>query len=202
MNKTRSVLLSAVAVLISLAAYQAGSASYRALPEPTVAVVRLSTVINQLEERGARENELQAYIGERDAMIESLKKHFETVKSEYDLLPAGAERRSKAEDLERITSQLRTETDLAKLLIDRRRGEVFAEIFTKIDAAVTELAQSRGYTLVFSDDQESMPPPNPSEQQARAAIYGRRLLYADSAVDISDELVQMMNNQWRVGQAP
>ena len=202
MSRPKFMLFLAAVTVASLAAFQAGSASYRAVPSPTVAVVQIAQVINELEERVARENELQVFISERDAIIDALKKRFEIAKSEFDLLPGGAERRSKAEDLERLSSQIRTETELAKLLVDRRRGEVFAALFTKIQPSVQELAQSRGYTLVLSDDQQAVLPASPSEQQARSAIYGRRVMFADDATDITAELVQLMNNQWKVGQAP
>lgn len=201
MSRIRIVVVAAVATVVGLgAAFQAGSASHRALPDPTIAMVRVADVINGLEEIKARENQLQTFIADRDAKVSAIERQFEAARSEFDILPAGAAKRAKAEDLERFRAQARIESELAKVLIDRRRGEIFAELFQKIDASVEELAKSRGYTLVVTDDQGSFAPPNPSEQQARGAIYTRRVMFADPAIDITDELVTLMNNKWQMGQ--
>ena len=169
----------------------------------TIATINVANVINGLDERQARERELQSFITQRSSKLEDLQKQFEIAKGEFDLLPReGAARRNKAEDLERLRMQIRFESELADALFNARRGEIFAALFEKIDATVAEMARSNGYTLVLSDDQESMAPSNPTEQAARAAIYGRRIMYSDGAVDITDELVQLMNNQWKIGQGP
>ncbi len=168
-----------------------------------VATINITSVINGLDEIEARQNQLKTFIAERSNMIDGLNKEFEIAKSEFDLLPSeGSARRGKAEVLERFRMQIRFESELADALINNRRGEIFAGLFDKIDASVSELATSRGYTLVLSDDQESGAPSNPTEQQARAAIYGRRVMFADGSVDITDELIEMMNNQWKTGQGP
>jgi len=192
----------AVLAACTLGALTARSAANRAIPEPTIATITIAEVINGLEEIQQRQNELKSFITERDTKIQKINREFETTKSEFDLLPNGAEKRNLAEQLERLRVQRELETQLAGVLVDRRRGEIFAELYEKIDASVRELAQSRGYTFVLTNDEEAGVPASPTEQQARQAIYGRRVMYADEAVDITDELVEKMNNQWRVGQAP
>jgi len=193
----------ALVVVLAVGAMQAVSGAYRALPTPTVATINITRVINGLDEIEARQQQLQSFIGDRTSKITDLEKQFEIAKGEYDLLPSdGAARQGKAEELERLRMQIRFESELADVLINARRGEIFAALFEKIDATVSELSSERGYTLVLSDDQDSSAPGNPTEQQARAAIYGRRVMFADSSVDITDELVIRMNNQWKTGQGP
>jgi len=200
-NRT-AVAAAAVLAACTLGAVTAHSAANRALPDPTIATISIAEVINGLEEIQQRQNELRGFISERDAKIRKIEQEFESTKSEFDILPDGAEKRNLAEQLERLRVQRELEEKLAGVLVDRRRGEIFAELFDKIDASVRELAEGRGYTLVLTNDDESGMPSAPTEQQARAAIYGRRVMYADDAVDITDELVEKMNNQWRVGQNP
>lgn len=200
MLRTRTLLTPLIImVVLAAAAFRAGSAQNAQMPDPVVATVSIADVINGLDEIEARQRQLQRFIEERDQKILDLEQRFNAVKSEFDLLPSGAEKRAKAEDLERLRAQLRIESELAKVLIDRRRGEVFAELFGKIDSAVEQLSRQRGYTLVLTTDEQAEIPSNPSEQQARAAIYGRRVMYAANAIDITGELVELMNNQWRTG---
>ena len=203
MSRIRTYSVIALVVVLSVSALQAISAASRQLPAPTIATINVTRVINGLDEIKAREKELESFIRERTTKLQDLERRFEIAKGEFDLLPReGAARRSKAEDLERLRMQIRFESELADALINARRGEIFAALFEKIDATVGEMARSNGYTLVLSDDQESMAPNNPTEQAARAAIYGRRVMYSDGSVDITDELVQLMNNQWKIGQGP
>jgi len=203
MPRIRMYTVFALVVVLAVGAMQAVSGAYRALPTPTVATINITRVINGLDEIEARQQQLQSFIGDRTSKITDLEKQFEIAKGEYDLLPSdGAARQGKAEELERLRMQIRFESELADVLINARRGEIFAALFEKIDATVSELSSERGYTLVLSDDQDSSAPGNPTEQQARAAIYGRRVMFADSSVDITDELVIRMNNQWKTGQGP
>ena len=204
MSRIRMYGVFALVMVLTVSALQAFSVANRQLPTPTIATINLASVINGLEEIKAREKELESFIRERTTKLQDLEKRFEISKGEFDILSPrdSAARRSKAEDLERLRMQIRFESELADALINARRGEIFGALFEKIDATVAELARSNGYTMVFSDDQDSMTPNNPTEQAARAAIYGRRVMYADNAVDITDELVQLMNNQWKIGQGP
>lgn len=203
MNRFRTTFVFALVVVMGLAAVQAVSVANRALPEPVIATISIAQVINGLDEINDRQEQLQSFISGRTSKIEDLEKQFNIAKGEFDILPKdSAAKREKAEELERLRMQIRFESELADALINARRGEIFAALFEKIDASVAELAKSRGYTLVLSDDQDSMAPNNPTEQQARAAIYGRRVMYAENSVDITDEVVELMNNHWKTGQGP
>ncbi len=203
MKRFSVIVAVALVAAMGLAALEAVSSAHRALPTPTVATINVAEVINGLDEINARQNQLKTFIDGRASKIQDLEKQFEIAKSEFDLMASGsAQRKSKAEELERLRMQIRFESELADALINNRRGEIFAGLFEKIDATVEEMARQRGYTLVLTDDQASPIPSNPSEQQARATIYGRRVMFADGAVDITDELVEMMNNQWKLGQGP
>ncbi len=199
-TRTKTLLLPlAIALVLAGAAFQAGSQANGNLPEPIVATITVAEVINGLDEINDRQAQLEAFIRDRDQKIRDLEQRFESVRSEFDLLPSGPEKRSKAEDLERLRAQIQVESELAKVLVDRRRGEIFAELFRKISRSVSELSRQRGYTLVLASDAESGIPANPTEQQARAAIYGQRVMFAASAIDITDELVSKMNNDYRSG---
>lgn len=204
MNRFRTTFVFALVVVMGLAAVQAVSVANRSLPQPIIATLSIANVINGLDEINQRQDQLQTFITVRTTKIQDLEKQFNIAKGEFDILPKenSAARRQKAEELERLRMQIRFESELADALINARRGEIFAELFEKIDASVAELAKSRGYTLVLSDDQDSMSPNNPTEAQAKAAIYGRRVMYADGVVDITDEVVELMNNHWKTGQGP
>ena len=94
-----------------------------------------------------------------------------------------------------IGSWVITNTDQrARLLIEGERTLRVQDLYHKVLAAVGRLAQREGYDLVLQNDTQDFRPEN--QQQLMAMILGRKVLHVNSKLDVSDALIQMLNNEY------
>ncbi|MFG0275906.1 MAG: OmpH family outer membrane protein [Phycisphaerales bacterium] len=164
-----------------------------------VATVNLETVINGMAEREYRQQRLQEFIEERDSILQEIVGRFEAARAQVDLAPAGSpERRAAVEEATRLQLQAQLEKEFSEQLIAQRRAEVFAQLFSRIQETAARIARQRGVDAVISSD-ASAPLPDGNEQQVRAAMISRRVLFNADAIDYSDELLQVLNNEWAAG---
>ena len=165
-----------------------------------VATVNLETVINGMAEREFRQERLQEFIEQRDAVLQEIVSRFEAARQQVDLAPQGSEERRQAfEEAQRLQLQAQLEKEFSEQLIAQRRAEVFSRLFERIQETASRIAQQRGIDAVICSD-ATAPLPEGNEQQVRAAMISRRVLYNDDRIDFSDELLQVLNNEWAAGQ--
>ncbi len=202
--RTRALSAAAPLALLALAlgaslGIRAGAQSAGASPGP-VAVVDLERVINNLDERVARENELKDFIAQRQAVIDQKQQKLKQLQDELNLLPEDAQaRQSKAEEVVRARIDFESEQRILEQLLQVKRGEIFKVLFEHVLDAVQRMAQARGYRLVLSNDANATLQSG-TDQQLQIQMVSRRVLFADSSLDISDDVVQMLNNEWAAGQ--
>lgn len=180
----------------------ANNAMMAAPVPPNVAVVNLESVINNLEELQTRQSELTSYRDQLVKKVGELETSADTLTSQLKVLPQNApEFRKAQEDLARKQFEIRFERELAEELMARRRGDIQRELFNKVAEASRRLAQQRGFQLVLSNDSVVDILEGPESQVVRQ-VASRRIIYADQTLDISGELVAMMNNEWRAAAKP
>jgi Skp family chaperone for outer membrane proteins len=166
---------------------------------PVIASVRISELINGLDELKDREAELRLFIDERQAEIKKIGDELQSTVDELNMLPAAAaQRKALVQKALRLRLNLEVEGEISSQLIDQRRGEVYADIFKKIEETAQLLAQRAGYHLIITDDSDVEIRPN-TEQNVRAGILTRRVLFSDPSLDITDDLMLTMNNAWKAG---
>ena len=98
----------------------------------------------------------------------------------------------------RLRLNLEVEGEISSQLIDARRGEVYADIFNKIRESTQRMAQREGYHLIFSNDSDEIITPS-TEQKVRLQILARQVLFNDPSLDVTEELILTMNNDWKAG---
>lgn len=171
------------------------------LPPSHIAAIDIPRLIGDLDERAPREQQLQAFINNLNDELKARGEELETAAADMQLLVAGtSERRRKAEEVARMRVDMEVQGRWSEQLIDRRRAEVFADLFEKVRGAATKIAQQRGYDLVLSSDFEG-DIPRDQEAQIRSVMSARRVLYVSPDIDITDDVVRLMNNEWHAGTA-
>jgi len=176
-----------------------GSVDAAPVNAPVIASVRISEVINGLEELKDREAELRLFIDEQQAGIKKIGEDLQSKVDELNLLPDGAaQRKALVQEAMRLRLNLEVEGEISSQLIDQRRGEVYADIFKKIEDTAKVLAQREGYNLILSDDSDAEVRAD-KEQNVRAGILMRRVLFADPSLDITGDVILTMNNAWKAG---
>ena len=122
-----------------------------------------------------------------------------TLVDDMNLMPAGTPQMKQAyQEAMRLRLNLEVEGEISTQLIDARRGEVYAEIFKKIQSGAQQLAQREGYHLIITDDSDAVINPD-TERNVRAGILSRRVLFSDPSLDVTDDLILTMNNAWKAG---
>jgi len=166
---------------------------------PVIASVRISEVINGLDELKEREADLRLFIDEQQSQIKKIGDELQGMVDELNLLPANSpQKKELVQKAMRHRLNLEVEGEISTQLIDQRRGEVYAEIFKKIEEATMQLARHEGYHLIITDDSDGAIVPD-TERNVRGAILSRRVLYSDPSLDVTADLVLTMNNAWKAG---
>ena len=83
--------------------------------------------------------------------------------------------------------------------LDIEQSVVFQDIYQNIQKAITDLAVAEGYDLVLIDDSHDEVGFNPQSQtprfvQLRQQYASRRIMYANPAIDITNDVIARMNN--------
>ncbi len=198
-------ILAAVA-LASAFAYQAMASRSFFMGPTTVVAVDLPAVLAGLQQRSVAETELVA-MGERirtegeqwqtelkamDTQIKELPETETAAKSELEdrLMRKALE----FQEWQRFKAE---QADIEKSLL-------MQDLYMRIRGAITEMAEIEGYDIVLMDDSKDPLSLNPDarasrDAQVRQQIRTKRVLYSSPAVDITDALIERMNNAFAAG---
>ncbi|TVQ75992.1 MAG: OmpH family outer membrane protein [Phycisphaeraceae bacterium] len=169
-----------------------------------VAVIDPAAVFDKLDETARRQAELNQFVGEREREIKAITDQLQEISDELDAIrgtvasndPGLLALRNRAV---RVSRQLRFEQEFAQRQIEERQVQVQLEMFNKIAGAAGRFAQREGIDLVIADDSKVEIPVNIDLRQFSAAISSRRVMHATSAVDITDAVARLMNNEFAAG---
>lgn len=190
----------AVAAVSIAYTHQARAVNVAAQPS-TIAVVRLGELLEGLEERVALEKRLDGIIEQRQAQLNDIankiKQGTEDLQNVYT--PGTPEFREKASEVLELEASARVRRETLQARISVEKGTMLVDLYAKIEATATQIAERRGFDAVIIDDSTLELPPQPNEQAALQLILGRRMLYATDRIDITDELRTQMNNNFNAG---
>lgn len=181
-------------LILCVIAYQTHAMRFMEMMQPTViATLDLEKVFGQLQEVGVREKGLES---ELLVFIEANKIAEETIKglqADQEDFPPGSQKFEEIEDrLMRATYALLADRDYIKVYKDRRNSEIVREIYMKISDAAKQVAVMRGVDIVLVDD--SILQINPGTRvEVNRQIAARRMLYVDPNLDLSVDVVNLMN---------
>lgn len=169
-------------------------------PAPVIATINLEQVIKDLEERPAREGDMKAFNENLQGELNKLVKEMENQQAKLAALN-GAEREQEGAKLLEMQANARVKKELYEAIIDRRRGKVFRELYNKIAEASARLAEKNGYTMVIASDQTVQVPEGAPSSDVERTISLKRFIYVSKPHDVTAELVQMMNNEFKAAGA-
>lgn len=204
---TLALMLGAVA--IACMSWQAGAnAAGRPPATPTaVAVVNLPRVLQSLDERNVRQEAMSASTAVRQKQLDELTKRIEALSTELDpktgtLKPGTTEYRDKVIQLRELQVTLDARFKLLEQVLSFERGTIMRELYLKIEDAVRRIADRNGYDVVILDDTDFKLPEEASQDDMNRAILARSVVYRHDSVDITDQVVLLMNNEFQAGAKP
>lgn len=160
------------------------------------AVVDLEAVVQRLAEqeefRGAlekRQNTIKQRQQAEQAEVENLQNALRVLK------PGSDDHTKKQEELMQRVIEYQAWLQFEQQRLQRDSTTHIMNLYRKSSAAASELAKSGGYEVLLFRQGE----PDYSQLQAKelsTVIQNRKVLWADPKVDLTDQVVQQMNNAY------
>ncbi len=193
-----ALVLSAGAVL----GYQALGAAMAAGQPTAVVTVNLSKVIEKLDQRRDEEANFKIMV---DAMKDEDSKQQDDIKKMEEDLKKMSDSSAK-EDLQEkyalaaLKYQSWSKFNSEKL--DIEYSLILRDLYQAIKLAVAQMAASSKFDLVLVDDSQGEVNANPDSKISRKSqieqqIAGRRMLFANPAIDVTEDLIVRMNNAYK-----
>lgn len=165
-----------------------------------IACVDLDKTFSQLEQLKDADARRERIKGDMDKRIEALKEELQGLSEELESFKPGSATYLEAERKAIARSgDLNALQAFSELAREREVAEATREAYLAIRKACGELATEMKIDVVLIDD--SIPPIFSADlQTTRNQINGRRILYTNPALDISDLVVERLNSSFRKAQ--
>lgn len=188
----------ALVALIS-AALGAGIATRQAAPS-SVAVVDIDRLSLELEEFKIPAEQFRAKQNAWSEELKALQTRITRVDDELELIPDDDQDAKISKIIQRSTldSEIKTKSQLFQQASDLEQSKLFKRMYDKIADGAARLAKRDGIDIVLVDDRIFViPPTNRTAQDS--ALKSKKILFASETVDMSDELLTMLNNEFSAG---
>jgi Skp family chaperone for outer membrane proteins len=165
---------------------------------PTVtAVVDVSAVLNNLDQKLQVEAELQAQVDAGNAELRAREEQIRQLQADLQLMsPGTAAFDAKRDEFDHKVVELQTMQNYQKQRVNREYSRQFGRLYTGILEAIDRVAQNSGYDLVLFKEQD-VDFANVPREQLPGVIQSRKVLYSSGALDITEQVQTMMNNEFR-----
>lgn len=194
------LLIAAVAATLAVTAI-AFTAVRAAQPTP-VAVVDVQALLDGLDQRVQLERELEQFIAQRQAQLDTARQAMEDARAEVELAAeASPERRDALRSFREAEMTARVRGEAFQTEIQIERGRIWSTLFAEISDAVAQVAQRDGWEIVFQDDSDlSLPEGIRAERDVIEYILRKKVIYAqDSRSNITADVRTFMNNRFNAG---
>jgi Skp family chaperone for outer membrane proteins len=195
-----TMALAMTTVIATVVGYAAVAASSQMRPPTVVVTFNIEQVTADLTERGDAEVKLRKLITtieeEKKSKFEAIEELSKTIESAAD-----ADRVLLLDNLDKLKLSAISFQRFASSQIDMERSLMFRDLYKKIKESVAEVADENGYDLVLISDntREILVNPNAKvsrEFQVREQIEVKRIMFASSQIDITEQIVTHMNLEW------
>lgn len=199
-SRLTNALILAAALSATLFLGYGASAVRNAAPRPvTIATVDLEKIFENLRELSAEQGRLQNVGKQMDTENESRFNKLKQMQEEFDLTPKDSPRLTQIEEaLVNATIEYQAWKEFQLRRIDREKALVLEKVYNSVKRSIAAYAQQQGYDIVMLND-SIKPLQRGTEQSVQQQISARRLLYTNPALDITNELLTKMNNDFNTG---
>lgn len=192
--------------LVGLALVFAFMAGYNsvAMKEPAVVgTVDVERMYQDLQEQISADESLVVTEKEHQDRLGEMRAEVERLQSELEFLePDSPAYREMEEKLELATVSYAAYGEYAQQTLEMLKAQSWGETYLSIKKAAGEYANANGIDMVLLDD--SIPPLKSTNTIAQVLdqISGRRMIYTQEELDITDELLDFMNTKFVAGANP
>jgi Skp family chaperone for outer membrane proteins len=124
----------------------------------------------------------------------------ELLRQDLDLYAPGSKQYEEtAQTIARRTFKLQAYLDFAVRKLDAEKAKTLRSIYDRIKGVAEEMALEGGYDLVVVDDSIVDLPAELTETETMRQISARRLLYTNSSIEVTEALIERMNERFAQG---
>ena len=169
-----------------------------------IAVVRIDALFDELKQRAEARIALRRMELDVTDELRNRTEEITGLQAELENVVATTRRRELEDDITIKQLQLRFWQQAAAMELEVEKAVQLQSLYRSMRAAIEALATAEGYDLVIVDDSSD---DLPFDRESRASpqvqvlqqIATRKILYRNSALDITLDLATRMNNQFRGG---
>lgn len=159
------------------------------------AVVDVQKVFNTCGEKADIDANFQSSIEKLTADLEERNNQIKSDQFDLDLIKADSpEYKQKREEIDRKIVALKVEENYRKATIVREQMLRYESLYRKLRKACGEVANEEDYDLVLFKEAEKLTYKKP--QDLVNQIGTRKLLWSADELDITDQVIQKLNNAW------
>lgn len=186
-----------IIVPISIVAAAALWAAGIANKPSVIACVDLEKIYRSIDQLKAAEAKGSSLRAELQSTIDKLSDELRSMQEELESFQPGSAAHNEAMNKTILRSgDLAAMQDYAELKMESERANAVREAYLTIRTTCAAVAAEQGIDVVLIDD--TIPPVNPTNLEGTMQqINGRRMLYSNPTLDISDLLIERMNAQFR-----
>ncbi|MSR69309.1 MAG: OmpH family outer membrane protein [Phycisphaerales bacterium] len=186
-------LIIPVSLVVAVLMWAAGGPTTPAV----VASVDLEKVYSSLDQQKASNGKVVVLRGELKKRITKLEDEVRAMKDDLESFQTGSTAHNEA--LKKVILRASDLTALHKFTqvkVESEQANTVREAYMAIRASCAKIATEQKVDFVFIDD--TVPTINPTNLEGTVQqITGRRMLYANPALDITDLLIERMNSDFR-----
>ncbi len=169
-------------------------------PTTAVAVVDVAKIMLGMELVKTESAKLRTEFEAKQKSLDGMRKKIEDLATQVKAAPKdSAEKRALAFDQIKAEAEQKMSGELFQRDLNLRQGDLYKQAYTEIKAAIEQVSKQNGFQLVLRNDADVELPPNISGQDMETFIANQRVFYADSSIDITEQVVQLLNNQFKAG---
>lgn len=185
-------------IVTSLAGASARASS--AAPAPSVVgLLDLARLMNSLQELKDR-NDITMVKGKgMKEKLEELTNQLKAIDAELkDVIPKDdkSKRIEKAAQKYELEVTLEARVKAYQRLLDLDHGDILRDLYPKVTQAIKDFAQKNSLDMVLLDDRAIQMPESGAVKDYNEVIQRKRVLFAKDGLDVTDQLVTMMNNEY------
>lgn len=197
MNRHRFWIV-AVAFAVVAAGLVSAHATSRMMARPTaVAVADLQRVFENLNEKVQLEADIQSQAEQIKQEQDKRQRELQLLKGDLDLLaPDTPAYQQKQSQLEQEAIQLQAWMAFQQKKLQRERVAQIENLYQKVLDTLSAISKQNGYDVVLFKEQD-VDFKNAKPEQLSGAIQVRKVLYAADDLDITDQVITRMNNDFK-----
>tara|TARA_B110000495_G_scaffold85568_1_gene73701 strand:- start:685 stop:1329 length:645 start_codon:yes stop_codon:yes gene_type:complete len=186
-----------VLLAVSAVAWKTEATKWLVPSNPTVTVtINFETLFASLEERVFEESKVQAVIEDMNAEIEQRRQEITEYEQEFELYEAGSQKwQELLQDQQLKVLEYQAQVEYSKSRKARELSKGTRRVYMNIRESAAKLAEQNGWDYVVVND-AAITLPEGDNVDIGLEISSRRILYANDALDVTDQLISYMNGNF------